>query len=200
MLLLFGTGRLLEAADADDQSLQSFYAVSDQIVTPPVAERSMLASRKPVADGAGGYRLESSASSPSGWLLDFPVPGERIVTSPVLVDGNLYFATMRPGAAACAPVGSLYQLDALSGQPPAFALAPWLGLQILPGRMLAVVPGQKPGSPGRVPRSGGPASDSVLGAGAGKPVPSTVKISRAGRLGWREVLDWEAERNVDTQK
>ena len=199
-LLLFGTGRLLEAADANDKSPQSFYAVSDRIMAQPTSDRIMLASRKPVVDGAGGYRLEGSASSPGGWLLDFPVPGERVIASPTLVDGNLYFATMRPGATACATAGSLYQLDALSGQPPALALAPWLGLQMLPGRMLAVVPGQKPGSPGRVPRPGGPASDSVLGAGAGKPVPSTVKKSRAGRLGWREVLDWEAERNVTTQK
>ena len=199
-LLLFGTGRLLEAADADDKSMQSFYAVSDQIITQPTANRAMLASRKPAADGAGGYRLEGSASSPGGWLLDFPVPGERVIASPTLVDGNLYFATMRPGAAACAPAGGLYQLDALAGQPPAFALAPWLGLQLLPGRMLAVVPAEKPGSPGGASRVGEPASDSVLGAGAGKPVPSILKKSRSGRLGWREVLDWETDRNVNTQK
>jgi type IV pilus assembly protein PilY1 len=203
MLLLFGTGRLLEAADADDQSLQSFYAVPDQIVTPPIAGRALLASRKLVADGAGGYRLESSASSPGGWLLDFPVPGERIVTSPVLVDGNLYFATMRPGATACSPAGGLYQLDVLAGQPPASALAPWLGLPMLPGRMLAVVPGEKlgsPGLPGPASRPGGPASDSVLGAGAGKPVPSIPRKNRSGRLGWREVTGWETGPNGDAQK
>ena len=200
MLLLFGTGRLLEAADANDKSMQSFYAVSDQIIAQPTANRAMLASRKPVADDAGNYHLEGSASSPGGWLLDFPVPGERVIASPALVDGNLYFATMRPGAAACAPAGGLYQLDALSGQPPAFALAPWLGLQMLPGRMLAVVPGEKSVSPDGASRPGGPATDSVLGAGAGKPVPSILKKRRSGRLGWREVLDWETDRNATTPK
>ena len=199
MLLLFGTGRLLEAADADDKSMQSFYALSDQVVTPPTAGRAMLAGRQPVSDGAGGYRLEGSALSPSGWLLDFPVPGERVIANPVLLDGNLYLGTMRPGASACTPAGGLYRLDALTGQPPPSALAPWLGLQVLPGRTLAVVPGRTPGSAGGAARPGASASDSVLGAGAGKPVPSIPKKNRAGRLGWREVVDWEANRNASPQ-
>nr|WP_314624711.1 PilC/PilY family type IV pilus protein [uncultured Noviherbaspirillum sp.] len=202
MLLLFGTGRLLEAADADDKSMQSFYAVSDQIKTPPTASRAMLARRAPVADGnsAGAYRLERQASSPSGWVLDFPLPGERIVASPALVDGRLYFATLRPGAAACAPAGGLYQLDALAGEPPASATAPWLGLQVIPGRTLAVVPGRGPASPGGASGPGAPASDALLGAGAGKPVPLILKKSRSGRLGWREVRDWEARPNANLPK
>jgi len=179
--------------------MQSFYALSDQIMTPPTAARAMLASRQLVADGAGGYRLEGSALSPSGWLMDFPVPGERVIASPVLLDGNLYLTTLRPGASACTPAGGLYQLNALTGQPPS-ALAPWLGLQVLPGRTLAVVPGRTPGSPSGTARPGAAASDSVLGAGAGKPVPSIPKKSRAGRLGWREVVDWEANRNASPQK
>jgi hypothetical protein len=123
-----------------------------------------------------------------------------MIASPVVVDGNLYFATMRPGASACAPAGGLYQLDALTGQPPAAALAPWLGMAVLPGRTLAVAPERKPGPAGGGTMPGAPASDSVLGAGAGQPVPSIVKKSRAGRLGWREVVDWEAKRNAIPQK
>jgi type IV pilus assembly protein PilY1 len=200
VLLLFGTGRLLEAADADDKSSQSLYAVSDQITGPPPASRAMLARRQLIADGAGNYRLEGSASAAAGWLLDFPVAGERLIASPVLVDGSMYFATMRPGTSACAPAGGLYQLDTLTGQPPAFAAAPWLGLEMRPGRTLAVAPQHEPGSSGAAARPGAPASDSVLGAGAGKPVPSIARKRRAGRLGWREVVDWEASRNADSQK
>ncbi|MDB5757303.1 MAG: hypothetical protein JWM30_592 [Burkholderia sp.] len=199
LLLLFGTGRLLEAADAGDKSPQSFYAVSDQIAGPPPAVRAMLAPRQRIATGAG-YRLEGGAVAPQGWLLDFPVAGERIIASPTLVDGSLYFATMQPGASACAPAGGLYQLDALTGQPPASALVPWLGLAMLPGRTLAVVPERKPGPPGAAARPGAPAVDSVLGAGAGQGVPSIARKSRSGRLGWREVIDWEANRNATPQK
>jgi type IV pilus assembly protein PilY1 len=191
---------MLEANDAGDKSVQSFYAVSDQAGGPLPAGRAMLARRQMSADGAGGYRLEGSALSASGWLLDFAFPGERMIASPVVVDGSLYFETMRPGAAPCAPAGGLYQLEALTGQPPAAALAPWLGMAVLPGRTLAVAPDRRPGPPGGGTIPGAPASDSVLGAGAGQPVPSIVKKSRAGRLGWREVIDWEANRNAMPQK
>jgi type IV pilus assembly protein PilY1 len=203
LLLLFGTGRLLDAADADDKSFQSVYAVSDQIAGPPPGSRAMLARRRVVADSADSpnrYRLEGSVMSSMGWLLDLPVAGERILASPALADGNLVFATMLPGASPCTPAGGLYQLDALTGQPPVGALTPWLGQSVLPGRTLAIVPAKKPGPSGEAPGPGAPASDSVLGAGAGKPVPSIVKRSRAGRLGWREVVDWEANRNAILQK
>lgn len=200
LLLLFGTGRLLEATDADDKSFQSFYAVSDQLAVAPPASRAVLAKRRLLPDGAGAYRLEGSGLSPQGWLLDLPVAGERILASPVAVDGKLYFATMRPGASACTPAGGLYQLDALTGQPPAAALAPWLGLPVMPGRTLTVSPDRKPGAPGAPLGPGTPAGDSVLGAGAGQPVPSITRKSRAGRLGWREVIDWEANHHASPQK
>ena len=198
LLLLFGTGRLLEAADAGDKSFQSLYAISDQIAGPPPASRAMLASRQLIANGVGGYRLEAGALTSHGWLLDFPVAGERVIASPAVVDGSLYVATMLPGASTCAPSGGLYQLDALSGQPPTAALAPWLRLAVVPGRTLAVAPDRRPAPGAAAP--GAPASDSVLGAGAGQPLPSIARKRRTGRLGWREVVDWEANRNANPQK
>ncbi|MET0964232.1 MAG: PilC/PilY family type IV pilus protein, partial [Noviherbaspirillum sp.] len=199
MLLLFGTGRLLEAADAEDKSFQSFYAVSDQLGHAGTASRADLARRQRVADGAGGYRLDGSAVSANGWLIDFPVGGERIIGSAVTLDGKLYFATMLPGAAACAPIGGLYLLDAQTGQPPA-ASAPWLGMAMAPGRTLAVASDTAPGQTGAAAQAGSAAQNAVLGGGAGKPVPSIVQKTRAGRLGWREVVDWEALRNAMPQK
>ena len=200
LLLLFGTGRLLEAADAADQSVQSFYAVSDQLAVPLPAGRARLAGRKLLAGGDGLVRLEGGALPAQGWLLDFPAAGERIVASPTLADGKLYFATMRPGESACAAPGGLYQLDALTGRPPASVLAPWLGLAAPAGRTLALTPERRPGPAGGAPAPGAPASDSVLGAGAGKPVPSIAGKRRAGRLGWREVIEWEASHNADPQQ
>lgn len=199
MLLLFGTGRLLDAADAEDKSFQSFYAVSDQLGHAGTASRADLARRQRVADGAGGYSLEGGAVSANGWLLDFPVGGERIIASATMLDGKLYFATMLPGAAACAPTGGLYLLDAQAGQPPA-ASTPWLGMAMAPGRTLALVSDMAPGQSGGAAQAEASAHNAVLGGGVGKPVPSSVQKTRAGRLGWREVVDWEALRNAMQRK
>ena len=46
-----------------------------------------------------------------------------------------------------------------------------------------------------------PANLVALGGSAGgQPVSSIVRRSRAGRLGWREVVDWEAMRNAASQR
>ena len=200
MLLLFGTGRLLEAADAQDKFFQAFYAVSDQTGSERTADRDGLATRTPVSDGAGGYRLEGGVRSANGWLLDFPVAGERMIASPLTMDGNVYLATMQPGAVACAPAAGLYLLDAQTGQPPASVTALWLGLATAPGRTLAVVSDAAPGQPGAAVQAGTAARNAVVSGGAGKPVLSVVQKTRAGRLGWREVVDWEAMRNAMPKK
>ena len=198
LLLLFGTGRLLAAADADNQSPQSFYAVSDQLDPARTANRADLAARQRVSDGAGGYRLDGGAAAANGWLLDFPLPGERMTASPQLLDGRLYFATMVPGASACAPAAGLYLLDAQTGQPPAGVASPWLGMAVEGGRTLAARPDTRAETPGELPTV--PARDLVLGGGTGKPVPSVARKGRAGRLGWREVMDWEAHRDAGREK
>ena len=196
LLLLFGTGRLLEAADASNQSLQSFYAVSDQLDVARTASRADLAARQRVANGAGGYRLDGGAAAAQGWVLDFPAAGERMIATPQLLDGRLYFATMIPGRSACAPAGGLYLLDAQTGQPPAGVATPLLGMAMDGGRTLAARPDTRADIPGQPAPPAAPARDLVLGGGAGKPVPAVAKRTRAGRLGWREVMDWEAHRDA----
>ena len=201
LLLLFGTGKLLERSDAQDKSSQTFYAVSDQPGVQRSATRADLAPRTLTSDNAGNYRLNGDASAAGGWLLDFPVPGERIVASPLTLDGELYFTTMLPGAAACAPGGGMYLLDAQSGQAPSGISPPWLALAAPPGRAIAVVsdrlPGQPDGAGGRMMQT---RNTVVSGGSAGKPAPVVLQKSRAGRLGWREVVDWEGMRNAIRQK
>lgn len=196
LLLLFGTGRLLETVDAQDMSFQTFYAVSDQTGGERTASRDDLAKRTRVADGVGGYRLEGGVGSANGWLLDFPTPGERMIDSPLTLDGNVYLATMQPGAIACAPAAGLYLLDAQTGQPPAGVIVPWLGMPTAPGRHVAVASDAAPAQPGTGAQAGTAARNAVVSGGAGKPALSVLRKTRAGRLGWREVVDWEAMRNA----
>lgn len=127
LLLLLGTGRLLEAVDARDRSVQSLYAVADgQAPGAPSLTRADLAVRKLVANDAGAYRLDGGASPAVGWLLDFPVPGERLLASPLVEDGVATIATMLPGASACGSGASLYLLNARDGLSPPGIAAPWL--------------------------------------------------------------------------
>ena len=200
LLLLFGTGRLLDAADAQDKSFQTFYAVSDQTGSERTASRDDLAKRQRVADGAGGFRLDSGVGSANGWLLDFPVAGERMIASPLTLDGNVYLATIQPGAVACTPAAGLYLLDAQTGQPPAGVATSWLGMPTAPGRSLALASEAAPGQPGAAAQAGTAARNTVVSGGVGKPALSVVQKTRAGRLGWREVMDWEAMRNAMQKK
>ena len=206
MLLLFGTGRLLEAGDGQDRSVQSLYGVFD---APSAAAltRADLAVRTLAAGSAGMYRLDGDAAAPAGWVLDFPVPGERVLASPRVDDGVATIATMRPGAAACAPGGSLYLLDAQSGLSPAGVSGPWLALPARPGRTLTVIAERQPGQPGQSGQSDSAGASTVEtrhtvlgGDDGGQPAESVVRRSRAGRLGWREVVDWEAMRNAASRK
>jgi type IV pilus assembly protein PilY1 len=205
-LLLFGTGRLLERSDAQDKSFQTFYAVSDQVGAQRSATRADLPVRTLTSDSVGSYRLDGGAVSANGWLMDFAVAGERMLASPLTLDGKLYFTTMLPGAGACTPGGGLYLLDALSGQSPSGISAPWLAMPSPPGRAIAIVSDKQPGQPGSAGGSEVQTGNTVVSGGtmasggAGKPAPTILQKSRTGRLGWREVVDWEGVRNAIRHK
>lgn len=202
-------------------STQSMYAFHDRLGPPaPGATRLQLAARTlsgaddyvvkgPPIDYFGPRaRL--------GWYLDFAdsrSDGERLAASPAAVGGAMIFSTMLPGADACASASSrTYVLDALSGlvagaegipasqavtgkrTTATFLLAPLLletglmaarrdatGAAIITRSFTVLQPGP-PGPAG----SGGPAA----GAGPGKTVTFSVR-SRARRLGWREVSNWQ---------
>jgi type IV pilus assembly protein PilY1 len=207
LLLLFGTGRLLEADDAQDKSIQSLYAVADtQAATTPTLTRADLAVRKLVSDNAGAYRLDGGTSLAAGWLLDFPVPGERMLVNPLIEDGVATIATMLPGASACGSSASLYLLNAQNGLSPPGIAAPWLAMPMQAARTLNVIAERRPAQPGQAEGGGAGTGEvetrhTVIGGRAGgQPAPSIVRRSRAGRLGWREVVDWEAMRNAASQR
>ncbi|CAN7471378.1 PilC/PilY family type IV pilus protein [Pseudoduganella sp. LjRoot289] len=140
LLILVGTGRLLDAADRDPSryAQQSFYAVLDDHASVqgeagpagaawPLA-RADLAQR--VLDGAPGDstlavrgRVVSygGANGGHGWYIDFLQrdSGERSISSPVVADGTVYFNSVLTGAHACAAIASRsYALGTLAGLPP----------------------------------------------------------------------------------
>lgn len=137
-LILFGTGRMVEAADRlpAHNTPQSYYAILDTLADPPqlVSGRGELTPRSlSGTDDAAALALtgaELSAGS-KGWYLDFlhaGTTGERSLDSGVLTNGQLVFNTVLPGNSPCAATRSRsYALDALTGLPSMLMTAPASG-------------------------------------------------------------------------
>jgi type IV pilus assembly protein PilY1 len=121
-MLLFGTGKYLEAADSiAPYQTQSFYGIWDKNDAPgkisgqtKVAGNSKLFRQLITTSGGSGgatYRVLTPEkgtvpdwSTNMGWFMDFPnssATGERSVFDPLLVAGRLIFTTLIPSGGAC---------------------------------------------------------------------------------------------------
>lgn len=127
-LILFGTGRMVEAADrlSAGDAPQSYYAILDTLADPPqlVSGRGELTPRVlSGADDAAALTLEGAElpANGKGWYIDFlhsGVTGERSLDSGVLTNGTLVFDTVLPGRTPCDATRSRsYALDVLTGLP-----------------------------------------------------------------------------------
>lgn len=121
VMVYFGTGKYLEAADNTTTSPQAFYAIRDENI--PVSDRSVLLQQE-VTAVSGDYRLTSNNlidwNTHKGWYIDLPVSGERQVNDSQLRNGKIIFTTMIPDTTACSYGGSgwLMEMDAISGSHP----------------------------------------------------------------------------------
>lgn len=117
-LVMFGTGKLLSDSDRTDTTVQSFYAVLDDMsAAPTTVSKTSLLQRTLDTDehavygtglSAGTYRkvipladtdtfdLTLSSELRKGWYLNFPTSSERLVSSPILLDYMLLFGTGIP--------------------------------------------------------------------------------------------------------
>jgi len=141
-LVLFGTGKLLTTADADNTDVQSFYAVLDKTLvglssaatTSPfnnLVARDVLAPRytstTPSVTATSGKPYYSVTGAPInwttqlGWYMDLPFPRQRnVYAAMVLMDEFLFMQSIVPaGAASDCGVsegdGFNYLLEARSG-------------------------------------------------------------------------------------
>ena len=213
-LLLFGTGKVVEAADIWPAAFlpQSFYAVHDDVrKSSPMHSRADLEQRS-LSEAAGGVRVDGAelrytgSDAMRGWYLDFldtAQTGERSINSAVLAAGKVLFNTVLPGRDPCArPATRLYVLDVLSGfaadgagvvQAGAqtgrlydgLARAPPLALELNSTVGAATAAGRAEGRKElAVLQPGLPGAASVAGV---KVVSAPLP---ARRLSWREVANW----------
>ena len=215
-LLLFGTGKLVEASDTWPAAFvpQAFYAVHDDLQPQsPTRSRADLEPRR-LAEAAGGVSVDggelryTGSAAMRGWYVDFldvAQTGERSVNSPVLAAGTVIFNTVLPGRDPCArPATRLYALDVLSG----FA-ADGAGLVQageVTGRLLdglARAPplvlelGSTSGAVTATGRTEGRKQLAVLQPGVPATATDALKALKvvsapmpAGRISWREVANW----------
>ena len=213
-VLLFGTGKLLEAADTWPAAFlsQSFYAVHDDLLdASPTRSRADLEPRS-LGEAVGGVRVDGAElrytgnEAMRGWHLDFLNPaqtGERSVSSPVLAAGKVLFNTVLPGRDPCAkPATRLYVLDVLSGFAAdgagvvqageqtgrlfdGLARAPPLALELNSTVGAATAAGRAEGRKELVVLQPG-----LPGAASGTVLKVVSAPLPARRLSWREVANW----------
>ena len=140
MVILFGTGKFLEAADKDVSLLttQSFYGVYDAnaSTTTVISGRSELTQQEITYEAAATFASKTfpvrvttqKAVANRGWYMDLlsaapgvPPPagfkGEMQVSDPILRNGRIMFTTLIPTPDPCAFGGKswLMELDAVTG-------------------------------------------------------------------------------------
>lgn len=130
LMLVFGTGKYLDAADAQDTSIQSVYGIWDiegaKPEDKPVDGREALRHRRATSGRVGevGVRLLGGGSvdysgddARRGWVFDLDYSGERIVRDVNIVDGKAVLVSTIPSADPCdeGVHGALIEIDPLTG-------------------------------------------------------------------------------------
>lgn len=195
-MVLFGTGQLIEAVDRASVAQQSYYAIIDNLLDS-VSGRSQLTQR--LLDGGDPPLAPGS----KGWYVDFDEPTERSVHAGVLADGAVLFNTVLPGADMCGTTRSRsYALNVLTGLPDDGRFTAQLPSgEAIAGAMLpdyapsplvlpqTIVRGERDAL-GRI-RQDKNSAVAQVGAGGSVALTGRMKaVRRAGRLSWREIVNW----------
>jgi len=219
-LVLFGTGKYIEAADtrASNFISHSFYAIHDSLASEKqghtVTSRNELADRtlaSATLDGKNGYRISGSDFSFSstsdehkkGWLIDFPdsqKTGERSLSPAVLAFGNVMFNTFIPDLNGCNSVGSSvsYRLDALTGKSARNdTLIGYKTANANLGTPILILTRTELSERNPMGQRSSTQTYSILNFGNGTardaiiPMMEDKSEMKSGRLSWREIQNWQ---------
>jgi type IV pilus assembly protein PilY1 len=111
-LVLVGTGKYLEVSDLVDTSVQSLYAITDDVTSTLINPRLSSTMVKQTLDTSGATRsIHEPAAVPNystgrGWYIDLPDSGERQNVAAQLVFGTLLVPTIVPSNTVCSPGGT----------------------------------------------------------------------------------------------
>lgn len=214
-IVLFGTGKFVSPDDLShaNYGVQTLYAVHDNgVAIPAGAARTQL---QPRAEGvAGGGVLPSitgdafvygafdrKTTRRRGWYFDLPGSpgaGERLVSDPVLADGQLFFNTLMPRPSACGDNGGgghSCAVNAMTGLSNGGTCV--LAEAGLPGTTHLMQLGDTSyGAADAFGRRTATRRLSVVhlggrgGVSTSRPVEGGQVSQMAGRLNWRQVIDY----------
>jgi type IV pilus assembly protein PilY1 len=205
-VVLFGTGKYLEAADNGNNAAQTFYGIYDNgaavpgrvNLTPQVISTAVVAgvTYRNVTKGCGVAPLPACQAAPKGWYADLPTLGERTTGVPKLHSGTIFFNTFIPSSGECASGGTgwLMAMDYLVGGLPNGAIFD-TNADLKVDKADAVVSGKQIGGAlggstlikSSVPGEPGAAVSSLI---TGQLVSDVINLdpNSRGRISWREIL------------
>lgn len=117
LFVMFGTGQLLTQSDLTSTQTQSIYGVWDRPTPVTTLHRANLQAQTltlvtAAASGLPQDILTATSLSVSwgtnyGWYADFPTPGQRIITTPLLVNGSFIATLNTPPSTSCGTASSM---------------------------------------------------------------------------------------------
>jgi type IV pilus assembly protein PilY1 len=123
LMVLFGTGRYVDAGDPTATRRESLYGIRDNGVVLSARWSSLVQQTIEGVATSNGRRYRAVSrnavdyTSKAGWYIDLPDSGERVAVDPVLRFKRFIVPTLVPNTAACAAGGTgwLMEVDYLTG-------------------------------------------------------------------------------------
>ncbi|MEO8308869.1 MAG: PilC/PilY family type IV pilus protein [Pseudomonadota bacterium] len=123
VMVLFGTGRYIQSVDVADASTQSLYGIHDDGAVVSGGRADLVQQTITETHATGGYTYRAVTNNAvdyttkSGWYMDLPDSGERVVVDPILRSGRFIVPTTVPSSSPCAVGGYswLMEVDYLGG-------------------------------------------------------------------------------------
>ncbi|NTV11685.1 MAG: hypothetical protein HGA47_13065 [Zoogloea sp.] len=124
VFVLFGTGKALQLSDLDPTNFktQTFYGIWDNGSAVSLSNLEQRTFTQVTNTDGTVYRTLSGNvldwTTKSGWYVNLPQSGERVLNDPILQDGKVIFTTAAPSTDPCKSAGDgwLIELDAITGQ------------------------------------------------------------------------------------
>ena len=118
LFVMFGTGQLLTQSDLTNLQTQTIYGVWDKPTPVTTLSRANLQAQTltVVLAATSGLPqdilLDTSLAvnwgTNSGWYADLPIPGQRVITVPLLINGSFITTINKPPSTACGVASSMF--------------------------------------------------------------------------------------------